>query len=150
MRLRPATLGDIPAILAVRHQAFASQAPQSYTAEEVATLLADVDEQELVVMVERRQLFVADDDGEVTGCAGWLDRNLRHVYVAPPAMGRGIGRDLVRHVEAQCAAAGECELTAGVVLYARSFYEGLGYETLSRELAWDGSAYFSMRKRITA
>jgi ribosomal protein S18 acetylase RimI-like enzyme len=148
MRLRPATLEDVPAVLAVRHDAFAAQAPQSYTPEEVATLLADVDEQELAAMVEARQLVVAEDEGAVVGCAGWLDGALRHVYVAPRATRHGLGSELVRLVELHYATAGGSELAAGVVVYARSFYERLGYETLSQERDWDGSAYFLMRKRL--
>jgi hypothetical protein len=49
---------------------------------EVANLLDDLDEEELVEMIKDQQLFVAEVRGHIVGCAGWRTGSLRHVYVS--------------------------------------------------------------------
>ncbi|HEX9998949.1 MAG TPA: GNAT family N-acetyltransferase, partial [Actinoplanes sp.] len=94
-----ATPADVPRLLQIRHAAFAGQAPSAYSPEQVATLLADVDETELRSMIEEDQLFVARLDQQVAGLAGWRDDRLRHVYVWPAYARRGVATRLVRHAE---------------------------------------------------
>lgn len=121
----------------------------AYTEQEVETLLGDVDENELFVMIQARQLFVARKDGEVVALAGWKGSNLRHAYVDPDYTRRGIATRLLGRVEGDFRVRTHlAEITCGVVLYARPFYVANGYEVVSREKDWDGSEYFEMVKRF--
>lgn len=151
MPIRPARPADLPRLLAIRHAAFAAQAPLAYSVREVRTLLADVDPDELRRMVDDGQLAVACLDDEVVGLAGWLGEALRHVYVDPVHARRGVGSALLAHVEADFhRRTGATAIVAGVALHATGFYHANGYRTIARARAWDGSEFLRMRKPLGA
>ena len=141
---------DLERVLEIRYAAFSRHAPSAYSPTEVQTLLADVEETELQEMIARGQLFVARHSQRIVGVAGWKGADLRHVYVDPNCTREGIGSQLLCHVETDyLARTGAHEINAGVVLYAEPFYRANGYELIQRAIAWDGSAYLQMRKRLS-
>ena len=141
---------DVPRLLEIRHAAFARHAPAAYSPAEVATLLADVSQDELQEMVASRQLFVARTAARVTvGLAGWKGTQLRHVYVDPACTRRGIATRLLDRVEADFRTrTGATRIEAGVALHAEPFYRARGYQLVRRAQAWDGSAYLEMTKGL--
>ena len=151
MKIRLANRSDLGRIIEIRHNAFSRMAPSTYTRAEVETLLDDYTEAEFLEMISDKRLFVTAIDGVIRGTAGWAGTHIRHVYVDPDFFGLGIGTELVT-----CAEADYQERThqdfihAGVILYARWFYEKCGYTLVVRAKAWDGSAYWHMRKKLTA
>ncbi len=147
MLIRVAGAGDIAAVEALRHTALSTSAPSVYSTREVVELLESFDVDELRAMVEDRQLFVAEAEGLIVGCAGWRGKLLRHVYVAPTCERRGLGTRLVRRVESDFwDRTSAAVIHVGSVLYARGFYEKLGYELVTNERS--GSEPFHMRKRF--
>ena len=141
-----ANLADMASIAEIRRKAFARFAPLSYSAQEVETLLADLDEGQLRHMIEDKKMFVACEDS-IVGSAGWNDDFIRHVYVDPAHTRQGIGSHLLSHAEQNYRRrTNRNEIQAGVALYAREFYEANGYAFLSEETDWDGSKYCKMRK----
>lgn len=81
------------------------------------------------------------------GTAGWEGENIRHVYVRPDLSKQGIGTSLLSHVESEYRIRTQKPfIRAGVILYARNFYEKNGFRVLSRERDWDGSEYYQMQK----
>jgi N-acetylglutamate synthase-like GNAT family acetyltransferase len=148
MLIRVAEAGDIEVVEALRYTALSTSAPSVYSPREVVELLDSLDVDELRAMVKDRQLFVAEMDGRIVGCAGWRGKLLRHVYVAPDSERGGLGMRLVRRVESdfrdQTSAA---EIHVASVLYARGFYEKLGYE-LATAKERTGSEPFWMKKRF--
>jgi RimJ/RimL family protein N-acetyltransferase len=145
LRIEPATPDDVPRLLEIRHAAFAAHAPAAYSAEEVATLLADVDPAELRRMASAGTLLVARRPDRIVGVAGWQRDRLRHVYVDPAYARQGIATALVDRAE---RAAGVSPILAGVALHAQGFYLARGYHVVRRGTAWDGSAYLEMRKEL--
>ncbi|HEX3750513.1 MAG TPA: GNAT family N-acetyltransferase [Streptosporangiaceae bacterium] len=141
---------DVPRLLEIRYAAFARHAPAAYSPEEVATLLADVSEDELRDMIAHYQLFTARTaDGTVVGLAGWKDANLRHVYVDPAWTRRGLATQLLRHVETDFRTrTGATEIKAGVALHAEPFYRARGYRLIRRAQNWDGSTYLEMTRDL--
>ena len=145
MLIRVAEAGDIEVVVALRYAALSTSAPSVYSPREVAELLGSLDVDELHAMVKDRQLFVAETDGRIVGCAGWRGKVLRHVYVAPDSEGGGIGTRLVRRAESDFQdRTSAARLHVGSVLYARGFYEKLGYELVAKERS--GSEPFHMKK----
>jgi GNAT superfamily N-acetyltransferase len=51
------------------------------------------------LLVERDRLWVWDSDGEIAGFVGVDDTEVSHLYVAPPAQGRGVGKALLDHAK---------------------------------------------------
>ena len=49
--------------------------------------------------LERHELWVADEDGEVVAYMGLRGDELSHLYVAPDAQNRGVGTTLVDHAK---------------------------------------------------
>ena len=141
---------DVPRLLEIRHAAFARHAPAAYSPAEVATLLADVSQDELLEMIARGQLFVARTAARViSGLAGWKGTQLRHVYVDPAYTRRGIATRLLDYVEADFRTrTGATRIEAGVALHAEPFYRARGYQLVRRAQAWDGSAYLEMTRSL--
>ena len=145
MLIRVAEAGDIEAVGALRHAALSASAPSVYSPREVAELLDDIDVDELHAMVKDGQLFVAETDGLIVGCAGWRGENLRHVYVRPDSEREGLGTRLVGRAESDFRdRTSAAEIHVGSVLYARQFYEKLGYGLVTKDRA--GSEPFQMKK----
>jgi GNAT superfamily N-acetyltransferase len=70
--------------------------------------------------------FVAESDGVV----GTVSRDGNKVYtmfVRPDVAGQGVGRILMRHIEALAAAEGHGFMETGASITAHDFYRRLGY-----------------------
>jgi GNAT superfamily N-acetyltransferase len=133
----------------IRRQTFSHFAPSAYSPEEVQTLLDDVDPTEVERMIESRSLFVAVDNFRILGSGGWLQDSVRHMYVSPDVTRRGIGSALLRALERDYRErTGKDVIEAGVILYARPFYERNGYDFLRLDTDWDGSQFNRMQKRF--
>ena len=145
MLIRVAEAGDIEVIEGLRYAALSTSAPSVYSPREVGELLDSFDVEELRAMVEDRRLFVAEIDRRIVGCAGWRGRQLRHVYVAPDSEREGLGTRLVTRVESDFRdRTSEAAIHVGSVVYARGFYEKLGYELVTKERS--GSEPFHLKK----
>jgi hypothetical protein len=70
LRIEPAAPDDVPRLLEIRHAAFTAHATAAYSAQEVATLLADVDPDQLSRMAEAGTLYVARRPDRIAGLAG--------------------------------------------------------------------------------
>jgi [ribosomal protein S5]-alanine N-acetyltransferase len=148
--VEPAGEIDVPRLLEIRRDAFAAQAPAAYSPAEVATLLDDVDPDELRGMAADRRLFAARPfGGRIAGLAGWAGDRLRHVYVDPAYARQGLATALLRRAEADCRArTGATRMRAGVALHAEGFYRACGYTVDARAVAWDGSGYLEMSREL--
>ena len=149
MLIRVAEGGDAEALMALRHGALSASAPSVYSEQEVAELLDGIDVDELRDMIEDQQLFVAETDGLIVGCAGWRGTYLRHVYIAPDLQRQGTGARLVARAESDFRArTSEAVIRVASVIYARGFYEKLGYELATKERS--GSEPFWRKKTLVA
>lgn len=145
MRIRVAESRDSDVVLALRYAALSASAPSVYSAREVGELLDDLDVDELRAMIKDRQLFVAETDGLIVGCAGWRGTYLRHVYVATDVQREGLGSRLVARAESDLRnRTSAAAIHVASVIYARQFYERLGYELATNERS--GSEPFWMKK----
>ena len=148
MLIRVAESGDTEVVVALRYAALSASAPSVYSAREVVELLDGLDVDELRAMIEDRQLFVAETDGLTIGCAGWRRTYLRHVYIAPESQRAGLGARLVARAESDFRdRTSAAEIHVASVIYARGFYEKLGYE-LATTRERTGSEPFWMKKRF--
>lgn len=147
MRIIAAQKDDLNEIIKIRHDAFLHCAPVCYNLIEVQNLLGDYDENEILWRIENKNIFVCEKNGEILGTAGWKDESIRHVYIRPDFMGRGIGKRLIAYAETDYKNRTQKNyIILGSILYAKGFYEKNGFFVVSREKAWDGSEYYMMRK----
>lgn len=147
--IRLCQLDDIPQILEIRTRTFSHFAPSAYSPTEVKTLLEDISVSELEKMIENKSLFVAEENHKIVGCGGWLGESVRHMYVSPEETKKGIGSSLLRVLEEDYKnRTNNSIMKAGVILYARPFYEKNGYEFLQIDTDWDGSKFNRMQKKL--
>lgn len=150
LNIRLCELKDIPQILEIRKITFSHFAPASYSSKEVQTLLSDVNESELKEMIGNKSFFVAEINHQVAGCGGWLGDSVRHMYVSPQMSKKGIGSALLKILERDYKVrTNKPIIKAGVILYARPFYEKNGYEFLKEDTDWDGSRFNRMQKKLS-
>ena len=101
-------------------------------------------------MIENKSLFVAEKDHKIVGCGGWLGESVRHMYVLPEETKKGIGSALLQVLEEDYRNRTQNSIIkAGVILYARPFYEKNGYEFLKLDTDWDGSKFNRMQKKFS-
>jgi len=149
LSIRPCQLNDISPILAIRKRTFSHFAPSAYSPQEVQTFLEDINVSELEEMIENKSLFVAEENHTIVGCGGWLGESVRHMYVSPAETKKGIGSALLRALEEDYKnRTRNSIMKAGVILYARPFYEKNGYEFLQIDTDWDGSKFNRMQKKL--
>lgn len=147
LTIRPARLADVPALNAIRKQAYRVLARQKYTLDEVEGALAHqptVDRQS----IQDGTYFVAEVDGRVVAGGGWSFRatlipgsedparldaatdaaRIRGFFVDPDFARRGIAQRLLHTCEREARAAGFRRLVllathTGKPLYARSGFQ---------------------------
>ncbi len=96
-----------------------------------------VAKEELACCAARGRIYIAEEKGQFTG---WLRYNLfwdntpfmNMLYLLEGYRGKGLGRQLVRHWEAQMRQLGyDCVMTSTASdEYAQHFYNKLGYRTV--------------------
>ncbi|MET8150562.1 GNAT family N-acetyltransferase [Actinoplanes sp. NPDC049668] len=74
-----------------------------------------------------RQMFVAVENGTVVGTVSRDDNKVFTMFVRPGSIGRGVGRQLMHHIEALAAAEGHDHMETGASITAHGFYQRLGY-----------------------
>jgi GNAT superfamily N-acetyltransferase len=99
---------------------------RDYASEVIERMCDHFTEQRIKELATQRQMFVADQDGVV----GTVSRDGNKVYtmfVHPRAAGRGVGRLLMRHIEALSVIDGYDHMETGASITAHDFYGRLGY-----------------------
>jgi len=82
-----------------------------------------------------QHIFVATEEGRVIGTGSLADFGTEEepsyydvaIFVAPEFQGKGIGKQLMRRVEAKAVEMGACKITIRAAIGARKFYEKLEY-----------------------
>jgi GNAT superfamily N-acetyltransferase len=88
-------------------------------------------------------------DGVIAG-VGLIDVEKGHIhmlYLAPEALGRGLGRALLREMEQAAAEAGHRTIGLHATITARGFYERQGFRNLGEELV-RGKPSYKMEKAL--
>lgn len=99
---------------------------RDYSADIIDRMCAHFDAGRITALAAQRQMFVAELDGVV----GTVSRDGNKVYtmfVHPDTAGVGVGRLLMRHIEALAAAEGHDFMETGASITAQGFYRRLGY-----------------------
>ncbi|MFO0747910.1 MAG: GNAT family N-acetyltransferase [Myxococcota bacterium] len=104
---------------------------------------------------ECRHFVTLDAEGSVVGCVLWLPERpdersgrLLQMAVAHDRQGQGLGRALVRGLEAAVHASGFDEVTLHARDTAIGFYERLGYESYGEPFVEVGIPHRHMRRKL--
>lgn len=154
--LRPATCADIPAIEAMHALSVRALGARDFSAAEMEAFLGHVGTCD-ARLIDDGTYFVLEHGGHVVGSGGWSPRpphfevgeagaasgpdhpapgttrdsaKVRSVFVHPNYARLGLGSRLVRHAEAEAAAAGFRLAELWATLTGVPLYRKLGYEEL--------------------
>jgi GNAT superfamily N-acetyltransferase len=117
---------DAPAVAALIERCLREVNSCDYPSEIIERMCDHFTEERIKELATERQMFVA----ETTGIAGTVSRDGNKVYtmfVHPRAARRGIGKLLMRHIEALAAIDGYDHMETGASITAHDFYRRLGY-----------------------
>lgn len=137
--IRPATMADVEAILALHVASIRRLGAETYSPRQVdawATKPEGTSPYEASIRDDGRHVIVAERDGELLGW-GRLDRSdgeVSAVYVHPDHARQGVGSALVAHLEALAREWGFDRLHLWASLNAVPFYESLGFLRLDKRL----------------
>ena len=130
--VRPAQESDVDAIFRVHGDSIRALCRERYNQREIAAWIAFRPPEAYRTAFASRELFVAERGGEVVGF-GQLDPRRGEIeacYVAPHAVGSGIGAALVTRMELEARRRGHAVVHLNATLNAESFYERMGYRRL--------------------
>lgn len=139
VRIRPATLADVPVLLEFEQGVVEAERPFDPTLKRTDTRYYDIDE---MICAPHMELLVADVNGKLAGCGyariesskPYLQHTqhayLGFMYVLPEYRGRGINRQLIEALQTWAQAQGITELRLEVYVQNESAikaYEKIGF-----------------------
>ena len=132
--VRPATDADAEEIFRVHSESIRVLCSGRYEPHEIAAWIAVRSPDSYRVALATRALFVAEWQGEIVGF-GQLDPEKGEVeacYVAPAAVGAGVGVALLFRMETEALRRGHSFVRLNSTLNAEGFYARCGYRWLGK------------------
>lgn len=151
--IRPARLGEVPALNALIATSAMELSRGYYTAAQIEALITHVFGVDTQLLTDGTY-YVIERDGRAVACGGWSGRRtlfggdqtkgasdpaldpareaarIRAFFVHPTHARQGLGRQLLVHCEAAAQAAGFCRAELMATLPGRPLYQAFGYEIL--------------------
>lgn len=118
--------GDGPAVADVIERCLREVNSRDYPAEIIDRMCTHFSTERIERLADERQMFVAVWDG-IVGTASRDGNKVFTVFVHPRAIGHGVGRRLMRHIEALAAGEGYGYMETGASITGYGFYQRLGY-----------------------
>ena len=119
-----------------------------YGLEVIGALLEHFSRAGLRALAARRRIFVYERAGRICGVIGLEAGAVGNLFVAPDEQGRGIGQQLLQHVEGVARELGLDRLTLDSSLTAVGFYERLGYRRIGEPSGGRLGSTIPMEKRL--
>ncbi|HEX9149588.1 MAG TPA: GNAT family N-acetyltransferase [Thermoanaerobaculia bacterium] len=130
--IRPANESDVDAIFRVHGDSIRALCRERYGEREIEAWIAFRPPEAYRSSFASRELFVAEWQGEIVGF-GQLDPRRGEIeacYVAPEAIGSGVGSALLERMERQARRHGHAIVRLNATLNAEPFYARMGYRRL--------------------
>ena len=130
--VRPARESDVEQIYRVHGDSIRALCSERYGEREIAAWIAFRPQDSYRTAFASRELFVAEWQGQIVGF-GQLDPRRGEIeacYVAPEAVGSGIGAALLGRMEDEARRRGHALVHLNATLNAETFYSRMGYRWL--------------------
>jgi GNAT superfamily N-acetyltransferase len=154
VKIRQAALADIDEIYSLVQKTIVRSLPACYPPSAVRFFRDYHAKENIRNDCATEYCIVAARDGTIVGTGTLAAANIRRIFVDPALQRCGLGRRMMRDLEARAGAAGLRYLELYASLLAREFYEDLGYVHLKtgRTPMPDGKElfFFRMAKSLTA
>lgn len=127
IHIRAGKVTDLPTLLQLQRESLSTLSGDVYSPQQIQSLITHQGEARELT---EEQLFVAEIEGQIVGFASmdYHYRQIQAMFVAPKWARRGVGSQLIRHLEGVAKAYGTQRLRVMSSLAALSFYAAQGYE----------------------
>lgn len=140
--------GDIPAVSALIQNTVLVSNSADYDLEVIGALLENFSPRRLRALSARRRMFVYLRGGRICGVIGLEGEAVCNLFVAPDAQGRGVGQELLEHIEALARESSLPGLSLDSSLTAVGFYRRLGYRETGERASGRFGSTIRMVKRL--
>jgi GNAT superfamily N-acetyltransferase len=127
LSIRPLQAADIPQVSALIRNTLLLTNLRDYDLEAIQAMMSTFSTQAVGALARRREMFVGQEAGRLSGVLGLEAGEVYTFFVAPDRQGRGVGRSLLSFAESLARKRGVKELRVSASLTAVGFYERLGY-----------------------
>jgi putative acetyltransferase len=137
LTVREATAADAESIWHVHVSSIREFCAADYTAQQIEAWAGPKrpeDYRQALARGEVTAMYVAEANGEVLGFVCAVGDDLRGLYVAPGAIGKGIGTALLERIEADARTRGIAVMRLNSTLNAVRFYAARGYAAGERTI----------------
>lgn len=149
--VRPFRPGDAPRLAEIVQRCLREVNSHDYAADIIDRLCAHYTAEKLTELSGSRRVYVAEDDAangdEVVGTVSRDGNKVYTMFVDPDAAGLGVGRQLMRHIEALAVRDGYDHMETGASVTAHRFYLKLGYSDVRESETQFGLNYI-LRKPL--
>jgi putative acetyltransferase len=133
LSIRPLRAADLPQVGALIRNTLLVTNLRDYDLETIRALMSTFSTETVCALAKRREMFVGEEGGRLSGVLGLAAAEVFTFFVAPDCQGRGVGRALLDFAEALARKRGIAELRVSASLTAVGFYEQLGYRRTGAE-----------------
>jgi GNAT superfamily N-acetyltransferase len=144
--VRPFDPNDAPRLAEIVQRCLREVNSRDYPAEIIDKMCAHFTAERFIELSGSRRIYVAEDD-RVVGTVSRAGNKVYTMFVDPDLTDRGIGRQLMQHIEALAARDGYDYMEAGASITAHQFYLKLGYTDVRESEAEFGLNYI-LRKPL--
>ncbi|XGI81340.1 N-acetyltransferase family protein [Enterobacter hormaechei] len=134
MTLRKATPHEAETLWNIRNQAIRHGCKTSYDADVIARWTPELMPERYRQMVIEYPFYVVEDEKGDAVATGYLDLNthcLEAIFTLPAASGKGMATMIIEALKQEARSRGITRLTLDATPNAQSFYQKLGFVTLS-------------------
>lgn len=136
MVLRRAKPQEAEILWNIRNQAIRHGCKTSYDADVIARWTPDLMPERYRQMVIEYPFYVVEDEEGEIAATGYLDLDthcLEAIFTLPAASGKGMATRIIEALKQEARSRGITRLTLDATPNARSFYQKLGFATLSEK-----------------
>lgn len=149
LAIRRAGETDVSAIAKLAERTIRISNAADYDAATIEAICRNFTPALVLEKMASRDVFVAQiSSGDICGTVSLGNGKLHSLFVDPNRQRRGIGRQLVAHLEQHARHGGLTELHLSSSLTARPFYALLGYQDIRFEPRPDGSTWLMVKPLV--
>ena len=141
---RFSSTSDVQQYLELRKNAIQAHAISTYSTEQVAYWVSDIDLDKIERALDEKKFLLAFIENKLIGAIAWTSDEIKNLYVHPEYFGQNIGSALMQKAESNISS---YLIKISASDNARGFYERCGYTFIEPRVNEDGSPYSYLEKR---